>query len=97
MLVERFRSKVAALRTSLDDAAVRSEAAAVLSTLIESVTIYPDESNGPEAEVVARMSNLMSFTANENSPRRGGDGGCSAKVVASTRTGRCHISPAIAI
>ena len=48
MPVERFRSKVAALRTSLGDPTVRSEAAAVLSTQIESVTIYPDKPNGPE-------------------------------------------------
>jgi hypothetical protein len=39
--------------------AVRTEAAAVLSTLIETATIYPDEPGGPEAEVVAKVSNLM--------------------------------------
>jgi site-specific DNA recombinase len=75
---------VAALRTLLGDPTVRSEAAAVLSTQIESVTIYPDKPNGPEAEAAAFMSDLMSFAANENSPRRGGDEGCSTKLVAGT-------------
>ncbi len=41
VLVEQFRSKVASLRQSLDDALIRTEAAAVLSALIESVTIFP--------------------------------------------------------
>ena len=59
VLMERFRSKVVALRQSLDDASIRTEAAAVLSTLIESVTIYPDEASGPEAEVVGKVSNLL--------------------------------------
>jgi hypothetical protein len=37
--LKQFTRKVEALRASLDDDAVRTEAAAVLSTLIESVTI----------------------------------------------------------
>ncbi|WP_259466748.1 zinc ribbon domain-containing protein [Sphingomonas sp. PP-CE-3A-406] len=42
VLVDRFRSKVAALRQSLDDGTIRTEAAAVMLTLIESVPICPD-------------------------------------------------------
>ena len=43
LLLEQFTRKVEALRASLDEDAVQTEAAAVLATLIESVTIYPRE------------------------------------------------------
>ena len=89
VLVERFEQKVAALRVSLDDEAIRTEATAILTTLIESVTIYPGE-DGPEAEVVARVGDLMAFAANENDPRRFRGGGRSVTVVAGTRNGRCN-------
>ncbi|MBD8552809.1 MULTISPECIES: recombinase family protein [unclassified Sphingomonas] len=83
VLVEQFRSKVAALRQSLDDASIRTEAAAVLSTLIESVTIFPDEPGGPEAEVVAKVSDLLTWATNDNAARKGGVSG-SISVVAGT-------------
>ena len=57
-LMDMFTQKVEALRTTLDDASVRSEASEILSTLIESVTIYPGGVRGPEAEVVAKVSDL---------------------------------------
>ncbi|WP_426291590.1 recombinase family protein [Sphingomonas sp. TWP1-3-1] len=79
VLVEQFRSKVASLRQSLDDASIRTEAAAVLSTLIESVTIFPDEPGGPEAEVVAKVSDLLTWATNDNAARKGGD--CSSMAV----------------
>nr|WP_311725762.1 histidine kinase dimerization/phospho-acceptor domain-containing protein [Sphingomonas sp. BK481] len=83
VLVEQFRRKVASLRQSLDDASIRTEAAAVLSTLIESVTIFPDEPGGPEAEVVAKVSDLLTWATNDNAAREGG--GCgSMSVVAGT-------------
>jgi hypothetical protein len=71
VLMERFRSKVAALRESLDDASIRTEAAAVLSTLIESVTIYPDEAGGPEAEVVAKVADLLGWAINDKAAPKG--------------------------
>ncbi|WP_425288453.1 recombinase family protein [Sphingomonas gellani] len=83
-LLEQFSRKVEALRISLDDDAIRPEASAVLATLSESVTIYPAGERRPEAEVVARTANLIAYAANENSPRRSGDRGCSVKVVAGT-------------
>ena len=43
----------------------------VLATLIESVTIYPEGPNGPEAEVVSKVADLAAFTLNDNAiPRR---------------------------
>ena len=84
VLVDRFRSKVAALRQSLDDEAIRTEAAAVMSTLIESVTICPDEPGGPEAEVVAKVSDLLAWATNDNAAPRGGVMSSSTKVVAGT-------------
>ncbi len=45
---------------------VRTEAAQVLSTLIESVTIYPAGERGPEAEVVAKVSDLIAWATNDN-------------------------------
>ena len=83
MLLRRFKEKVAALRATLNDEAVIGEAAAVLETLIESVTIYPDGPHGPEAEVVAKVSDLMSWATNDNAAPKGGD--CSSiTVVAGT-------------
>jgi site-specific DNA recombinase len=82
VLLKRFEEKVATLRAALDDETVRTEAAAVLATLIESVTIYPDGERGPEAEVVAKMADLMSFAANENTRRSGRFDGRSVTVVA---------------
>ena len=72
VLVDRFRSKVAALRQSLDDEAIRTEAAAVMSTLIESVTICPDDPGDPEAQVVAKVSDLLAWATNDNAAREGG-------------------------
>ncbi|WP_310101999.1 hypothetical protein [Sphingomonas sp. BE138] len=71
VLRERFSRKVAALRQSLDDASIRTEAAAVLSTLIESVTIYPDEAGGPEAEAVAKVADLLGWAINDDAAPKG--------------------------
>jgi hypothetical protein len=43
-----------------------------LSTLIESVTIYPDGEHGPEAEVVAKVSALLVWATDDNAAREGG-------------------------
>ncbi|TVV75970.1 hypothetical protein FOY91_05615 [Sphingomonas solaris] len=84
VLLDQFHQKVEALRATLDDDTIRTEAAAILERLIESVTIYPNAPDGPEAEVVASIGALMSFAINGNSPPRGGAGGCSMAVVAGT-------------
>lgn len=82
-LRRQFRAKVADLRASLDDDAARPEAAEILSRLIESVMIYPDEPGGPQAEVVAKVEDLIAFATNDNAAREGG--GCgSMSVVAGT-------------
>ena len=82
-LLELFARKVEALRATLDDASVRTEAAQVLSTLIESVTIYPAGEQGPEAEVVAKVSDLIAWATNDNAAPRGG-APCSVAEVAGT-------------
>ena len=77
LLRDRFRSKVADLRASLDKSATRAEAAGILERLIESVTIYPDEPCGADAEVVARVSDLMAWATNESTRHdEGHDGRC---------------------
>ena len=81
-LLGQFSRKVRALRTSLDDDAIRTEAASVLSTLIESVTIYPAGEYGPEAEVVAKVADLVAYAANENTRPGRPFGGRSVTVVA---------------
>jgi site-specific DNA recombinase len=68
-----FEEKVGRLREALDAETVRGEAAEILSTLIESVTIFPDGRDGPEAEVVAKVSDLVNFATNDNAAPRGGD------------------------
>lgn len=60
------------LRASLDNDAARPEAAEILSRLIESITIYPDELDGPQAEVVAKVENLIAYATNYNAAREGG-------------------------
>ena len=55
-----------------------------MSTLIESVTIYPDGEHGPEAEVVAKVSALLAWATNDNAAREGGVMSSSAMVVAGT-------------
>ncbi|MGP7796815.1 zinc ribbon domain-containing protein [Sphingomonas sp. CLY1604] len=84
VLVDQFRRKVAALRASLDDDAIRPEASAVLARLIESVTIYPDGEDGPEAEVVAKVADLIAYAANENTRPGDAKDGRSIPVVAGT-------------
>lgn len=95
-LLELFARKVEALTATLDDVSVRTEATQILSTLIESVTIYPAGEQGPEAEVVAKVSDLIAWATNDNAAPRGG-ASCSTAVVAGTCTGRCHTSALIEI
>jgi len=45
---------------------------AFLSRLIESVTIYPDEPDGPQTEVVAKVEDLIAYVTNDNAAREGG-------------------------
>jgi site-specific DNA recombinase len=47
-LLQLFEEKVAWISES-----VRGEAAEIIATLIETVTIYPEGAHGPEAEIVA--------------------------------------------
>ncbi|WP_367171509.1 recombinase family protein [uncultured Aureimonas sp.] len=84
LLYDRFRSKVTELRGSLDQRATRAEATGIIQRLIESVTIYPNEAGGPEAEVVAKVSDLLAWATTDNARHNGGHGGRSAKVVAGT-------------
>jgi site-specific DNA recombinase len=78
-MLQLFEEKVGRLRETLDAETVRGEAAEILSTLIESVTIYPHGKDGPEAEVVAKVADLLAFATNDNAAPRGGD--CSSMVV----------------
>jgi hypothetical protein len=58
----------------------------VRATLIESVTIYPNGEHGPEAEaeVVAKVSDLLAFATNDNAAREGGVMSSSVELVAGT-------------
>ena len=51
-----------------------------MSRLIESVTIYPDEPEGPAAEVVASVASLVAWSLNADAAREGGVSGCIAVV-----------------
>ncbi len=59
VLVQKFGDKIGALRETLNDDAVRTEAAELIVKLIESVTIHPDGANGPEAEIVSNVTDLF--------------------------------------
>ncbi|HXH16074.1 MAG TPA: hypothetical protein VNJ10_08055 [Sphingomonas sp.] len=56
---------------------------------IESVTIYPDGKHNPEAEVVAKVADLVAFATNDNPAHEGGDRN-SIVLVAGTGFGRCR-------
>jgi hypothetical protein len=89
VLLQLFEEKVGRLRETLDAETVRGEAAEILSTLIESVTIYPNGEHGPEAEVVAKVSDLITWATNDNAAPKGGD--ChSIALVAGTGFDRCR-------
>jgi site-specific DNA recombinase len=47
------------LRETLNAETVCGEASEIVSMLIESVTIYPNGEHGPEAEVVAKVGDLL--------------------------------------
>ena len=79
-LLKLFERKVGDLRIALNDEAIRAQASETLASLIDSVTIHPGEQ--PEAEVAGDIVRLISFAANENSPRAGGHEGCSVMLVA---------------
>ena len=68
----------------------------MLSTLIESVTIDPQGPHDPEAEVVAKVADLMHLPQTPHAAPGGGVW-CSMVLVAGTRTGRYHTSAVIEI
>ena len=80
VLVQKFGDKIGALRETLNDDAVRTEAAELIGKLIESVTIYPDGANGPEAEIVSNVTNLAGFALNDKAAPRGGASNFTAVV-----------------
>jgi hypothetical protein len=84
------------VRTSGKAGVCPASVADILSSLIESATIYPGEDDVAEAEMVAKVSDLAAFATNDNAALGGGVSS-SAVLVAGTRTERRHISPAIDI
>jgi site-specific DNA recombinase len=71
-LVRRFTQKVGVLRDTLDEETIRTEASELMDRLIESVTIYPDGVDGPEAEMVANVADSAVWATNDNAALRGG-------------------------
>ncbi|MGK2911674.1 MAG: recombinase family protein, partial [Sphingobium sp.] len=71
-LVQKFSQKIGALRETLNETVICTEAAELMGQLIESVTIYPDGANGPEAEVVANVADLVAYATNDNAAPKGG-------------------------
>ena len=78
-LLQLIEEKVGQLRETLDAETVRGEAAVAIPTLTVSVTIYPSGNRGPEAEVVAKVSDLLTLAVNDNATRVGGD--CSSMAL----------------
>ena len=67
------------MRETLNDEAIRTEASELMDRLIESVMIYPDGADGPEAEVVANVADLAAWALNDNAAPWGGV--CSSMAV----------------
>ena len=80
VLVQKFGEKIGALRETLNDETIRTEAAELMDNLIESVTIYSNGANGPEAEVVANVADLAAFALNDKAAPRGGASNFTALV-----------------
>ena len=82
-LVQRYKAKVADLRTALNDPGIRTEAATQLRGLISGINIQPAPS-GVELELSGEIARLVGFATNENArPGYAGTGG-SVSVVAGT-------------
>lgn len=69
VLLKRFEEKVRDLRAALNDPEIRSEAIGLVQDLLESVTIYPGDGHGAEAEILADAAKLVAF-ANGKGPLR---------------------------
>ncbi len=82
-LVRRFEEKIAGIRTALNEQGLRSEAAEIIRSLIESVTIEVEDGE-TVADVVASAANLIDFAQNAKSPQRFLSRGRSVAVVAGT-------------
>lgn len=81
-LLQKFKEKIGALRDTLNDERIRTEAAELMDRLIESVTIYPEGAHGPEAEIVAKVADLAVYALNDNTtPGRSWGGVCSSMAV----------------
>ncbi len=70
---------------SLTDDAIRAETAQILAGLIKRVTTYPGDGRSAEAEVVAKVGDLMSFAINDNAAhgaahREFRTGGCGDRI-----------------
>ena len=67
-----FATRAEPATETLDQDTVHGEAAEILSRLIVGVTIYPGENGVAEAEVVARVSDLVAFATNDDAAPKGG-------------------------
>ena len=87
-LRQRFEERVAGLRQSLSDPENKVEVAKVLGELIEEIIVYPPSYGASaEAEITARLSNLVSFANAKSRPPEGGrlsSPSSAIKVVAGT-------------
>jgi hypothetical protein len=73
-LAQQYTQKIGALRETLNDESIRTEAAELMDRLIESVTIYPDGADGPEAEVVSNVADLAAWATNDSAALRSARG-----------------------
>ena len=84
VLLDLFRTKVSILRASLNDEAVRPQAAEMLTSLIDRITVHNDAAGAPEAEIEASTARLVIFATNDNAAPRGGvvvyNGGCGDRI-----------------
>ena len=78
-----YERKVARLRESLNDDAVKTDAIAALRGLIGSVTVHVAADGARTLEVEASTATLIDFAQTRNAPRRVA-GGRSVELVAGT-------------
>jgi hypothetical protein len=89
VLLRRYEEKVGELRSTLNDALIRSEATEIVRRLVDHVVVHADGDGAAMPEVVASTSTLIDFaqTTNASLPKAAGR---SIELVAGTGFGRCR-------
>ena len=96
-LAEVYRQQVEQLEDSLNDPAIRPEAADTLRSLIDRIVLYPGERRGEvQAELYGELGAILALSQGGGKTNRIPEAGVRFSVVAGTRSQRyLHLDLAI--